>query len=150
MSWLLKHAEDMLNRVDQQANVTINQHTTKSTSKQTEDNSISDSSSTLNSVNKSNLNTNRTTGNRGNKKKDDTSLIDYLNSPIPVNNKTNRILSLTDTTRTASSPDMLTNDVSKTIEQSTSKSVSGTPRSVTPAVQSHDDDEGLVLVRFHN
>lgn len=157
MSWLLKQAEDILNKVDQQANVAINQHATKSTTKQTNDEHKTDSSTTLNTTNKSNLNTNRTTttgaggggGNRRNKKNEDTDLIDYLNSPTPVNNKSNRLPSLGDTTRTASTPDMSINDLSNPIEQSlSSKSASGTPRSITPAIQNLDEDEGLVLVSY--
>jgi hypothetical protein len=160
MSWLLKQAEDILNKVDQQTNAAIHQHNIKSTSKQTKDELISDSSSSsLNSSTKTTLNTNSTnrsttTGNRRNNKSDDTHLIDYLNSSTPVNNKSNRPVSsnnsFNDTTRTASSPDILKNDLAKTIEQSSSKSASGTPRSITPAAQSHDEDEGLIFVRFKN
>ncbi|CAF0827838.1 unnamed protein product [Rotaria sp. Silwood1] len=152
MSWLLKQAEDILNKVDQQTNAAIHQHNIKSTTKQTKDESISDTSS-LNSSNKLTLNfdsTNRSTiGNRLNKKNDDSDLIDYLNSSTLVNNKTNRTIPfnnvLSDTTRTASSPNIFVDDSSKLTEQLSSKSASGTPRSTTPAVQSHDDDEGLVL-----
>jgi hypothetical protein len=152
MSWLLKQAEDMLNRVDQQTNAAINQQNPKTTSKQqSREDSISESSSS----NKSSLNfnsTNRsTTGGHRNKKNEEPDLFDYLNSSTPVNNKPNRSAPsnnlLSDTTRTVSSPNMHTDDPLKTTEQSLSKSVSGTPRSTTPAVQSHDDDEGLVLVR---
>ena len=151
MSWLLKQAEDILNKVDQQTNAAINQHQTKTTSKQSNDESSSNSSSS----NKSNLNinsTNRTTtANQRNKKNEESDLFDYLNNPTPVNNKPNRTVpfntSLSDTTRTASSPNMYTDDLLKTTEQSVSKSDSGTPRSATPAVQTHDEDEGLVLVR---
>jgi hypothetical protein len=154
MSWLLKQAEDILNRVDQQTNAAIHQHNIKSTSKQMNEESDIDSSS----LNKSTLNINSTnrsiTGNRRNKKSDDTDLIDYLNSSTSTNNKSNRPISsnnsFSDTTRTVSSPDMSKNDLSKTIEQAPSKSASGTPRSITPAVQSHDEDEGLVLVRLKN
>jgi hypothetical protein len=135
MSWLLKQAEDMLNRVDQQTNAAINQHNVKSTSGKPNEESISDS----NSSNKSTLNfnsTNRlTTGNRRQKKNDDTDLIDYLNSSTTTNNKSNRAgISnnlLSDTARTASSPNMLADDPSETPEQSLSKSTSGTPRSIT-------------------
>jgi hypothetical protein len=152
MSWLLKQAEDILNKVDQQTNAAINQHQTKTTSKQSNDESISTSSSS----NKSNLNinsTNRTTttGNQRHKKNEEPDLFDYLNSSTPVNNKPNRTVpfntSLSDTTRTVSSPNMYTDDPLKTTEQSLSKSVSGTPRSTTPPVQTHDEDEGLFLVR---
>ncbi|CAF0785890.1 unnamed protein product [Rotaria sordida] len=153
MAWLLKQAEDILNRVDQQTNAAINQHHIKSTTIQTKEESISDTSS-LNSSNKLTLNfdaTNRSTiGNRRNKKNDDSDLIDYLNSSTLVIDKTNRTLPfnnlLSDTTRTASSPNMFVDDTSKPIEQSSSKSASATPRSITPAaVQTHDDDEGLIL-----
>ncbi|CAF2397973.1 unnamed protein product [Rotaria sp. Silwood2] len=152
MSWILKQAEDILNRVDQQTNAAVHQHNIKTTTKQMTDESISDTSS-LNSSNKLTLNfdsTNRSTiGNRLNKKNDDSDLIDYLNSSTLTNNKTNRTAPfnnvLSDTTRTASSPNMFVDDSSKPIEQLSSKSASGTPRSITPAVQSHDDDEGLVL-----
>jgi hypothetical protein len=151
MSWLLKQAEDMLNRVDQQTNAAINQHNVKSTSGKSNEESISDSSS-LNSSNKSTLNFNSTNrGNRRQKKNDDTDLIDYLNSSTTTNNKSNRAgvsnNLLSDTARTASSPNMLADDPSETPEQSLSKSTSGTPRSITPAVQFHDDDQGLILVR---
>ncbi|CAF2735774.1 unnamed protein product [Rotaria sp. Silwood2] len=152
MSWILKQAEDILNRVDQQTNAAVHQHNIKTTTKQMTDESISETSS-LNSSNKLTLNfdsTNRSTiGNRLNKKNDDSDLIDYLNSSTLTNNKTNRTAPfnnvLSDTTRTASSPNMFVDDSSKPIEQLSSKSASGTPRSITPAVQSHDDDEGLVL-----
>ncbi|CAF4433718.1 unnamed protein product, partial [Adineta steineri] len=40
---------------------------------------------------------------------------------------------------------MLVDDISETTEQSSSKSASNTPRSITPAVQYQDEDEGLVL-----
>jgi hypothetical protein len=156
MSWLLKQAEDILNRVDQQTNAAIHQHSIKSVSKKTNEDLISDPSSSLNSTNKTILNinsTNRsTTENRRNRRSDGTDLIDYLNSSTPNNNKPKRLVpfnnSLSDTTRTASSPDMLTNDLSKITEQSSSKSASDTPRSITPAAQTHDEDEGLVLVRL--
>jgi len=160
MSWLLKQAEDILNRVDQQTNAAIHQHSVKSTSKQTNEDLISDpsSSSSLNSTNKSILNinsTNRsTTENRRNRRSDDTDLIDYLNSSTSNNNKSKRLVpfnnSLSDTTRTVSSPDMLTKDLSNITEQSSSKSASDTPRSTTPAAQYQDEDEGLVLVRLKN
>jgi hypothetical protein len=156
MSWLLKQAEDILNRVDQQTNAAINQHHIQSTPKQTDEESKSDSPS-INSTNKStrNLNstnlTTTTTGNRRNKKSDDSDLIDYLNSSTSTNNKSNRTVpfnnSLSDTTRAASSPDMLRKDSLKATESS-SQSTSNSPRSTTPAVQTHDEDEGLVLVRF--
>jgi hypothetical protein len=43
---------------------------------------------------------------------------------------------------------MTATDSSKNTEQSSSKSASATPRSITPAAQHHDEDEGLVLVRL--
>jgi hypothetical protein len=151
MSWLLKQAEDILNRVDQQTSAVIHHNNTKSSSKESNDESKSDSSS-VNISNKTSLNFDRaTTGNRRIKKKDEVDLIDYLNSSTPTNNKSNRVVltnnSLSDTTRTASSPNMLAEDSLPTTEQLSSKSASGTPRSNTPAVQFNDDDEGLVLVR---
>ncbi|CAF0868397.1 unnamed protein product [Adineta steineri] len=150
MSWLLKQAEDILNRVDQQTNAAINQHAIKPTSQQSNEESTLDSSS-LNTSNKSTSNSiNRlNTGNRRSKKTNDTDLIDYLNTPTSVNNKNNRNAPLNnlfnDTTRTSSSPNMLVDDISETTEQSSSKSASNTPRSITPAVQYQDEDEGLVL-----
>ena len=152
MSWLLKQAEDILNRVDQQTNAAIHQHGVKPTSKQTKEESASDSSS-INSTTRDSNSTNRSsTSTRRTKKNDDLDLIDYLNSSTPAQNKSNRPVSvnnlLTDAARTSSVPDMLWNDSSKTTEQLSSKSASGTPRSVTPAAQPHDEDEGLVLVRL--
>ena len=154
MSWLLKQAEDILNRVDQQTNAAIN-HQTKPDSDKSSDESTSNSS-TMSSSNKSKNNTSRTTtttltGNRRPKKSDEADLIDYLNSPSSIENRSSRsVLSnnqLSEATRTASSPDMASNDSSsRAVDQLSSKSASVTPRSNTPAVQSHDDDEGLVLV----
>ncbi|CAF3344249.1 unnamed protein product [Rotaria socialis] len=149
MSWILKQAEDILNRVDQQTNAAINQHTLKSTS---HDESTSDTSS-LNSSNRSSISfdsTNRSTkASRLNKKKDDSDLFDYLNTSTSVNDKPNHSIpsnnSLSDSTRTASSPNMFLDNSLTTTERSSSKSASVTPRSTTPAVQLHDDDEGLVL-----
>ncbi|CAF2110111.1 unnamed protein product [Rotaria magnacalcarata] len=149
MSWILKQAEDILNRVDQQTNAAINQHTLKSTS---HDESTSDASS-LNSSNRSSINfdsTNRSTkASRLNRKKDDSDLFDYLNTSTSVNDKSNHSIpsnnSLSDSTRAVSSPDMFLDNSLTTTERSSSKSASVTPRSTTPAVQLHDDDEGLVL-----
>ena len=151
MSWLLKQAEDILNRVDQQTNAAINQHAIKPSTQKTNEDITTESSSTRNSNS-----TNRyPKENRRNKKNDDADLIDYLNSSTSVNKKFNRPLSsnnlLSDTTRTASTPDMSTNDSANTTEQLSSKSASGTPRSATPAsAQTHDEDEGLVLVKSKN
>jgi hypothetical protein len=142
MSWLLKQAEDILNRVDQQTNAAIHQHSAKSTSNQPIEESISDVSSIKSTKRLS-------TASRRTKNNDDVDLIDYLNSPTPVNNKPNRPVQLiTEAARTASVPDMFATDSSKTTERSSSKSASGTPRSITPAAQHHDDDQGLVLVRL--
>jgi DNA mismatch repair ATPase MutL len=154
MSWLLKQAEDILNRVDQQTNAAIHQHGTKPSLQKNKEESISDPSSS--SSNKSTLNSNSTTrtntGNRRNKKSDDSVLIDYLNNSTPVNNKSTRPVPfnnfLSDTTRTLSTPDMSANDLFKTTEQSASKSASVTPRSTTPPAQYYNEDEGLVLVKF--
>ena len=147
MSWLLKQAEDILNRVDQQTNAAINQHGGRTTrSNQNQDESIPESPS-IKPTQRLPTNTRRT------KKDDDADLLNFLNSstPAPVTNKPKRPLQLlNESTRTASVPDMTATDVPKTPEQLSSKSASGTPRSTTPAAQHHDDDEGLVLVRLVN
>lgn len=151
MSWLLKQAEDILNRVDQQTNAAIHQHGRKSVTQQE---SISEAS-TSNLSNTSSLNfesTNRSKRtNLVNKKNDDSDLFDYLNKPTPINDKPNRPSSFNnsfnDTTRTASSPNIALEIASKSAERVSSKSASNTPRSTTPGASTHDDDdEGLVLV----
>ncbi|UJR27552.1 hypothetical protein I4U23_008834 [Adineta vaga] len=136
MSWLLKQAEDILNRVDQQANATINQHNTKPLSETSNEDSKTDYSS-LTSTNKSTRNTtssNRlTTSSRRQKKNDETDLIDYLNSSTSSNKNNNN-----KTTRNTTSNTLL----------SDSARTAMTPRSITPAVSFHNDegdDEGLVL-----
>jgi hypothetical protein len=153
MSWILKQAEDMLNRVDQQANAAINQNLNQTASKSSTDRSTRDSptfiASNVPTVDHNRLTSMKT---RRGKKNEDSDLIDYLNSSTPVNNRLSQsILSnshRSDTARTASSPNMIIDDdLSATSEQFSSKSASNTPRSITPAAQSHDDDEGLVLVR---
>ena len=139
MAWILKKGEDILNRVDQQTNAVINQHNTKSTSKQLKEEPTSNSS-LLYSPNKSTVNSDSTNRSRCHKQNDDSYLIDYLNSSTPVNNKF--------TGRTVSSPDMHSNDHSKSTKQVLSKSNSGTPRSTTPVAQSEQENEGLILVRL--
>jgi hypothetical protein len=141
MSWLLKQAEDILNRVDQQTNAAIHQHGSKSTSNQTKQESIPESSS-IKSTHRLPTTTRHTKNN------DDVDLIDYLNSTTPVNKPKRPVQVLTEATRTASVPDMTATDSSRNTEQSSSKSASGTPRSITPAAQHYDEDEGLVLVRL--
>lgn len=150
MSWLLKQAEDILNRVDQQTNAAINQHGNKVTSnKQTKEES-GPNTPVMESTSRNSNNANRlastANANRRSKKSDDSQLIDFLNSSTPVESKPTRPLAfnslLTDATRTASVPDMLANQSSKSTEKLSSKSASGTPRSATP----HDEDQGLVLV----
>lgn len=146
MSWLLKQAEDILNRVDQQTNAAIHQHGGKSTTKETNEESIPNTLVTE-SVNRSTNSINRIpAGSRRSKKSDDSQLIDYLNSSTTMDSKPTRPLTfnslLTDATRTASVPDMLANQSSKTPEKFSSKSASGTPRSMTP----HDEDQGIILV----
>jgi hypothetical protein len=146
MSWILKQAEDILNRVDQQTNAAIHQHGGKSRSNQNNEETIPESPS-IKSTQRLPTNTRRT------RKNDDVDLIDYLNNstPAPVINKPKRPMQLlAEGTRTASVPDMTATDVPKTPEQISSKSASGTPRSITPAAQHHDEDEGLFLVRFVN
>lgn len=147
MSWLLKQAEDILNRVDQQTNAAINQHGTKSTPQQTAEESATNTSLIDSATGNSNSSNRLPKANRHTKKKDDSHLIDFLNSSTSVDTKPNRPISfnhlLTDATRTASVPDMFANQSSKTAEKLSSKSASGTPRSITP----HDEDQGLVLVR---
>ncbi|CAF0822156.1 unnamed protein product [Adineta ricciae] len=152
MSWLLKQAEDILNRVDQQANATINQHGVRS--QQSNDNPVIDSS-TVNLPNKStregNSSTRSTTGTRRQKKNDDVDLIDYLNSSTPANKSVRKTTSnnlLSESARTASTPNLITDEASESTELTSSKSATVTPRSTTPAVSFHnddDDDEDLAL-----
>lgn len=148
MSWLLKQAEDILNRVDQQTNAAIHQHGGKLVPKQTNDESISESSASSLIAKTTGRNSNQlsTDNNRRKKKSDDSDLFDYLNSSTPASSKPNRSLPIgnliSESTRTASSPDMSTNEQLKTTEQLSSKSESTTPRSVTPAGQTRDDDDG--------
>ena len=151
MSWLLKQAEDILNRVDQQTNAAIHQHGSKLTAKGATDESMPNTP-VIESSSRNSSTANRTAitpvavGNRRSKKSDDSQLIDYLNSSTSTESKPTRPLAfnslLTDATRTASVPDMLANQSSRSIEKLSSKSASGTPRSTTP----HDEDQGLVLV----
>ena len=154
MSWLLKQAEDILNKVDKQTNAAINQHQIKPSSKHSDGPTTHDApsfpSSETTPASLSSINRTAAESNRRAKKNDDTDLIDYLNSSMPVTTISDRTSSsnhlLSDTTRTASSPNMLAADALKNNERFSSKSNSGTPRSTTPAAQSHDDDEGLFMV----
>ena len=154
MSWLLKQAEDILNRVDQQANATINQHGVRS--QQSNDNTVIDST-TVNLPSKStregNLSTRTTTGTRRQKKNDDVDLIDYLNNSTPVNKSIRKTTSnnlLSESARTASTPNLIADEASESTELTSSKSATVTPRSITPAVSFHvdenDTNEDLVLV----
>lgn len=149
---LLKQAEDILNMVDQQANAAINQ-TTKTNSKDSSLSAGDDPSALDSTANLSSLSTNRSnSSSRRSKKNDDADLLDYLNSSTPVTKKTNRSTvsnnTFSDSTRTASSPNMLADEnTMKTHETSAAKSASATPRSMTPAASASEDDEGLVLVR---
>lgn len=147
MSWLLKQAEDILNRVDQQTNAAIHQHGVKSTGNQTKDDLLSNTPVTESTIRNTTNSINRiSASNRRLKKSDDSQFIDYLNSPTSTDSKPTRPLTfnsiLTDATRTSSVPDMLANQSSKTPDKFSSKSASGTPRSMTP----HDEDQGIILV----
>ena len=155
MSWLLKQAEDILNRVDQQANAAINNNPTKPNGKGSSASSANDSAAILDaSANLSSLNANRTTGSntRRQKKDDDADLMEFLNSSTPAPKKTSRSAPannnpINDNARTSSSPNMVADEMlAKGGEPIASKSATVTPRSITPAAQPIDDDEGLVLV----
>jgi len=154
MSWLLKQAEDILNRVDQQANAAINHHPTISNSQGSSSTSANDSAAILDpSGNLSSLNSNRTSSNanRRSKKNDDADLMEFLNSSTPVTKKTTRTTTTTttatnnpinDNSRTSSSPNMVADEnFAKNNETATSKSATVTPRSITPATQTIDDDD---------
>lgn len=157
MSWLLKQAEDILNRVDQQANATINQHATKSSQGESSSSSSDAASTSSSGTSKrsGNASGRLTSGGRRQKKDEDSDLFDYLNSSTPASgNKATRHTassnSLSESTRTASSPNMIADDATEATETSASKSASTTPRSTTPATPFRDDehdDQGLVLVR---
>lgn len=123
MSWLLKQAEDILNRVDQQTNVALHQNTSKQPPKPNEVEFISDTPSYLpsRSIDPSNLNPvppTRTsiTPQRRLKKSDDTDLISYLNSSTPVNPiETRRNSRSNNKTRTSSSSSATTDDLSSIV-----------------------------------
>ncbi|CAF1143878.1 unnamed protein product [Rotaria sordida] len=91
MSWLLKQAEDILNRVDQQTNAALHQHTSQLPKKQNQIEFISDTPSftPTKSLDQPIISTNRPTiiiPTRRTKKTDETDLINYLNSSTPINN----------------------------------------------------------------
>ena len=155
MSWILKQAEDILNRVDQQTNAAVNQHQLRSNSKQSFESSNTDTDSFSRSKKSAEnpiSNVGTTMGNtRRSKKQEEADLLEYLNSSTPVSKKSDLFSTasntLSDATRTASSPNMTRSDSTTSINENlASKSESATPRSRTPASASHEDDEGLVLV----
>lgn len=111
MSWLLKQAEDILNRVDQQTNAAIHQNTSKPIPKSNEVEFIVDTPVYPPSRSQDSSNVNPTapirtniTPQRRTKKNDETDLINYLNSSTPVNsNETRRNSRSNNKPRTSSS-----------------------------------------------
>jgi hypothetical protein len=136
MSWLLKQAEDILNRVDQQTNAALHQTTTKVPLKQNQVEFIPDTPSYTPSIPLdqpiiNNIPINRTTitTTRRSKKTDESDLINYLNSPTPINtnNEIKKPIRVTNKSRTNSSSSTLSDDF--------------------PLASSSNNDKQLVLVR---
>jgi hypothetical protein len=135
MSWLLKQAEDILNRVDQQTNAALHHHSPKLSKKQNEFEFTPDEPSYTPSIplNQPVINhtpTNRPsiTSTRRTKKTDESDLINYLNSPTPVNNnETKKPIRVNNKSRTNSS--------------------SSNPTDIPPLAASSNNDKQLVLVR---
>ncbi|CAF2695005.1 unnamed protein product [Rotaria sp. Silwood2] len=126
MSWLLKQAEDILNRVDQQTGAALHQHASQLPKKQNQVESISDTPSFTPSIPLDQSITNRMPTNRPTvipirrtKKTDETDLINYLNSSTPIN--TNEIKQLipvqssSNKTRTNSSSAILNDNSSPVV-----------------------------------
>jgi hypothetical protein len=117
MSWLLKQAEDILNRVDQQTNAALHQNTHQEPLKQNQVEFISDTppytpTVPLNQPVSSHIPTNRTTitPTRRTKKAEESDLINYLNSPTPINiNETKKSIRV-NKRRTSSSSSTITDD----------------------------------------
>ncbi|CAF1095182.1 unnamed protein product [Adineta steineri] len=114
MSWLLKQAEDILNRVDQQTNAALHQQTSKLPPKQNQVEIIPDIPSFTSSIPLDQPNTNPVQSNRPPviptrrpKKTDESDLMNYLNSSAPITtNETKkpiRISSSNNKRRTSSS-----------------------------------------------
>jgi len=136
MSWLLKQAEDILNRVDQQTNAALHQTTTKVPLKQNQVEFIPDAPSYTPSlpldqpiINHIPINRTTITTTRRTKKTDESDLINYLNSPTPINNNNEikKPIRITNKSRTNSSSSTLSDDF--------------------PLASSSNNDKQLVLVR---
>jgi len=115
MSWLLKQAEDILNRVDQQTNAALHQQNTpKVPIQQNQVEFTSDISSYTPSrpveqpiVNPIPTNRPSITPPRRTKKTDESDLINFLNSSTPITNKSTRV---NNKSRTNSSSSTITED----------------------------------------
>jgi len=113
MSWLLKQAEDILNRVDQQTNAALHQNTSKEPLKQNQIEFTPDIPSYTPSiplnqpiVNHIPINRTSLTSTRRTKKNDESDLINYLNSSTPLNNtETRKSIRVNNKSRTNSSTD---------------------------------------------
>jgi hypothetical protein len=119
MSWLLKQAEDILNRVDQQTNAALHQHTPQVPIRQNQIEFISDippAYTPSRPVEQPIINpipTNRPsiTPTRRTKKTDESDLINYLNSSTPIpNNETKKSTRVNNKSRTSSSSSTITDD----------------------------------------
>ena len=123
MSWLLKQAEDILNRVDQQTNAALHQNPSKQPPNPNEVEFVSDIPSYLPSrpIDPPNINPvppTRTSiiPQRRLKKSDDTDLINYLNSSTLVNpTETRRNSRSNNKTRTSSSSSTTADDLSSIV-----------------------------------
>ncbi|CAF1004807.1 unnamed protein product [Rotaria sp. Silwood1] len=129
MSWLLKQAEDILNRVDQQTSAAFHQQTPQTPQLPTRQNQvefISDTPSFIPSTPLDQPITNRVPTNRSTivpirrtKKTDETDLMNYLNSSIPINNneikQLSPVQSSNNKTRTNSSSVVLHDDSSSVV-----------------------------------
>jgi hypothetical protein len=115
MSWLLKQAEDILNRVDQQTNAALHHENSKLPPKQNQVEFIPDIPTitpsiplTQQTINPIPPNRTTITPTRRTKKAEESDLFNYLNSPTPVNNnetkKPNRVNNKTRTTSSSSIP----------------------------------------------
>jgi len=131
MSWLLKQAEDILNRVDQQTNAALHQNTSKESLKQNQVEFTPDIPSytpsiPLNQPVINHIPINRTSvpSTRRTKKTDESDLINYLNSSKPINNKPIRV---NNKSRTNSSSSTISDD--------------------SPSTSNYNNDKQLVLVR---
>jgi hypothetical protein len=135
MSWLLKQAEDILNRVDQQTNAALHQNTSKEPLKQNQVEFTPDIPSytpsiPLNQTIVNHIPINRTsvTSTRRTKKNDESDLINYLNSSTPLNNnETKKSIRVNNKSRTNSSSSTITDD--------------------PPLLSHYNNDKQLVLVR---